>query len=183
MRTESVGAISTSEIINSEFVTMENFGFVQPFFKGIWQSSHREDHGRDLLIQSHEEVDASSKLVFKLGFGGKVLELIDVVLEAVIGDSVFVFSRFLVQPRDMGLFSDVKGTEVLFIAIYEVGKDFIFCFDAGIVHFIIPGFRGEDSFSGALFAEDESDFDFIIGIDFFVDRKVGFHGLDPLRGL
>ena len=113
------------------------------------------------------------------------MEFIDVVLEAVIGGSIFVFSRFLVQPRDvpMGLFSDVKGTEVLFIVIYEVGEGFIFCFDADIGHVIIPDFREGDPFSGAHFAEDESDFDFIIGIDFGVDRKVGFHGLDPLRGL
>ena len=32
---ESVGATSTSEVINSELVTMENFGFVQPFFKSV----------------------------------------------------------------------------------------------------------------------------------------------------
>ena len=33
MGTESVGAISTSEIINSELGAMEIFGFVQPLFK------------------------------------------------------------------------------------------------------------------------------------------------------
>ena len=39
---------------------------------------------------------AGSKFVLELGFGGKVLKLIDVILKAVIGGFVFIFSRFLI---------------------------------------------------------------------------------------
>ena len=42
--------ISIPKVINSEFVAMEDFGFVQPFFQGIWWGGHEKDHGEDLSV-------------------------------------------------------------------------------------------------------------------------------------
>ena len=50
MGTKGVGTVSTLEVINPEFVTVEDFGLVQPLFQGVWWGGNGEDHGGDLLI-------------------------------------------------------------------------------------------------------------------------------------
>ena len=59
MGAECIGMISTSKVVDPEFVTMEDLGFVWPFFQGIWWSGHGEVHGGDSLVKTSGEVGAS----------------------------------------------------------------------------------------------------------------------------
>ena len=44
---------------------------------------HGQDHGGDLLIESHGELGDCCEFVLKLGFGGEVFEVIDVLFVTV----------------------------------------------------------------------------------------------------
>ena len=78
-----------------KFVALEEFGFLYPFFKGVWQSGHEQDHGGDLFVKTCRKVGDGHEFVFKLRFGSEVLKLIDIVLESIVGSSILVFAWFL----------------------------------------------------------------------------------------
>ena len=51
-----------------ELHIVEGFCFVDPFFNGVWDCGHGEDHGGNLFVKTSRELSAGSELVFKLCF-------------------------------------------------------------------------------------------------------------------
>ena len=47
---ESIEIISCSEVIDSEFMAMEEFGLINPHLNGVRWGGHGENHGGNLLI-------------------------------------------------------------------------------------------------------------------------------------
>ena len=110
---------------------MESFGFRYPFLKGIRRILHGQDHHQDLSVESHGELGDSHELVFKLGLGGKVFEVIDVLLESVIWGSVFIFPRFLDKLGQVSpcLYFGIEGVKVPIVVVNELCKGFVFGFE------------------------------------------------------
>ena len=129
-------------------------------------------------------MDRGSEFVLKLGFGSKILECSNVVVETIIGDSIFVLPGFLVQFRDIptGFFSDVKGTEIFLKVINEVSEVLICQFDSCIFHFVIPDLRKGDPFSQTHFVEDGCNFNLVIVVNLGVDGEVGFNPTCGISG-
>ena len=75
------------EFVDTKFVTLEEFGFLYPRFESVWWRSHGQDHGGDLFVKACQEVGDGCELVLKLHLGSEVLELIDIVLESIVGSS------------------------------------------------------------------------------------------------
>ena len=76
----------------------------------------------------------------------------------------------------------IEGVEVLVVVCHKFVKCFLFRFDCGVGHFIIPFFQKGNTFSGAHPTEDKGNFDLIGGVNSWVDGEVGFHRLEPLQG-
>ena len=91
---EAIVASTSVEFVDVQFVTLEEFGLLYPFFKGVWWRGHGQDHGGDLFVKACQEVDDGCEFILKLRFGGKIFKLINVVLESIIGSSIFIFPRF-----------------------------------------------------------------------------------------
>ena len=119
---------------------MKELCFFDPSQKVIGWRHHGQNHGRDLLIKSGGKLGYCSELVFELGFGRKVFELVNVFLESIIWSSVFIFPWFLdefgqvLSSFELG----VKRVEVLVIVLGELCKGLFLRFDTGVCHFIIP---------------------------------------------
>ena len=110
-----------------------------------------------MSVQSSRELDYGGEFVLKLSFGHKVFEFVDVFLESVVGGSVFILCWFLDKSGQVssGLHFGVEGIKVQVIVFGEFREGFVFSFDGGVCHFVIP-FLGEGhSLSGVHLAEDE----------------------------
>ena len=77
-------------------------------------------YGGDLFIKAHQEVGDGCKFVLKLHLGSEVLKLVNVVLESIVGSSVFIFAWFLEKSRYVAacFHLGVKGVKVLVIVCY-----------------------------------------------------------------
>ena len=71
---------------------MEGFCFRNPSFERVGWVLHGQDHGGDLSVEPHGELGDCHELVLKLHLCGKVLEVIDILLEPVVRGSILVFS-------------------------------------------------------------------------------------------
>ena len=82
------------------------------------------------------------EFVFKLSFGSKVFELIDVILESIIGGPIFILSWCLEKSGYVTahFHLGVEGVKVLVIICYESFKCFLFGFNHGIGHLVVPLF-------------------------------------------
>ena len=154
---------ASTEFINTKFVTLEEFGFFYPLLEGVWWRSHGQNHGGDLFVEASQEVGDGCEFVFKLCFGSEVFKLVNVVLESIIGSSVFIFALFLEKSRyvTVGFHLGVKGVKVLVIVCHELLKCLFFRFNASVGHFVVPFFQKGNTFSSTHFAKDEGDFDLI----------------------
>ena len=119
---------ASTEFIDTKFVTLEEFGFLYPFFEGVCWRSHGQDHGGDLFVEAHREVGDVCEFVFKLRLGSEVLKLINVVLESIIGSSIFVFAWFLKKSRYVTacFHLGVEGIKVLVIVSHKLFKCLFF---------------------------------------------------------
>ena len=139
---EVIIASTSVEFVDMKFVTLEEFGFLYPFFEGVWWSSHGQDHGGDLFVKTHRKVGDSCEFVFKLHFDSKVLKLIDIVLEFIVGSSILVFAWFLEESGYVmtGLHLGVEGVKVLVVVSHEFFKCLFLRLDTSVGHFVIPLF-------------------------------------------
>ena len=82
------------------------------------------------------------EFVFKLCFGSEVFKLVDVVLESVIGSSILILPWLLEKPGYVAacFHLGVEGVKVLVIVCYEFVERFLFGFDCGVGHFVVPFF-------------------------------------------
>ena len=74
---------------------MEGLCFRNPPFQRVRWVLHGQDHGRDLSVEPHGELGDGGEFVFELCFCGKILEVVDIFLEPVVGGPVFILSRSL----------------------------------------------------------------------------------------
>ena len=112
---------------------------------------------------------------------GQVLEVGDVLLEAIVHDSVGAFERFLGELGEFetsGRFG-VKGKESGFKVGGELIKSFLGVSNRVVRHFVIPHLGKRDSASLAHFVKRGHDLVCVRGVNRGVDGKVGLHGLDP----
>ena len=74
------------------------------------------------------------KFILKLGLCSKVLKCSNIVLETIIGGSIFIFPQFLVQSGDVpsSLFLHIKGTEVFLQVSNDMVKVIVCCSNVGI---------------------------------------------------
>ena len=95
-----------------------------------------------MFVETSGEVSDGHEFVFKLCFGSKVFELIDVLLESIIGGPVFILSQSLEKSGYVTahLHLGVEGVKVLVMIHYDFFKHFLFGFDRGIGHLVIPLF-------------------------------------------
>ena len=74
------------------------------------------------------------KFILNLGLCSKVLKCSNIVLETIIGGSIFIFPQFLVQSGDVpsSLFLHIKGTEVFLQVSNDMVKVIVCCSNVGI---------------------------------------------------
>ena len=99
-----------------------------------------EDHGGNLLVQSERELVDKGDVVSNSCFTGEVLEVGDVLLEAIIKGSIRVFDGFLDQfgQVKVGCGFGVKGVEGGFKVLCELLEGLLSVGDIGICELIIP---------------------------------------------
>ena len=80
------------------------------------------------------------ELIFELSLSGQVFELIDILLEPVIGGSIFILVQFLKESGYVmaSLHLGVKGIEILVVVHNKFLEHLFFSLDAGIGHFVVP---------------------------------------------
>ena len=113
-----------------------------------------------MAIESHRELGYHSEFVFELGFGRKVFELVDVLLEPVIKSSIFILSWSLDKFGQVTPGSEfgVKRVEVLIVVFGKLHEHLFFRFDTGVRHSIVPFLREGYPFPSVHLAKDEGDF-------------------------
>ena len=104
-----------------------------------------------MSIKSRRELGDRRKFVFKLGFGGEVLELVDKVLEPIIRGSIFILSRLLDEFGQVlsGSYFSVKGVKVLVVVFNEGFKGLVFGFECGVLQSVVPFLREGNAFSSS----------------------------------
>ena len=112
---------------------------------------------------------------------GQVLEVGDILLEAIVHDSVGAFERFLGELGELEARSclGVVGKEGGFEVRRELVEGFLRVSDGSVRHSVIPHFRERDSSSFAHLVQHGHDLVGVRGVNRGVDGKVGLHGLDP----
>ena len=102
-------------------------------------------------------------------------------MEPVVQGSVFIFSRFLVKFGQVLPSSDlgVKEVEVFIVVSNEFIESFVFRFECGIFHSVVPLLGEGDSLSSSHLAKDEGNLEFIGIVDSWVDQEICIHGFEP----
>ena len=119
---------------------MECLGPINPIFDCHGNGGHGENHGGNLLVQSEGELVDEGDVVGDSCFTGEVLEVGDVLLEAIIKGSIRAFDGFLDQfgQIKVGCGFGVKGVEGGFEVLCELLEDFLGVGDVGICELIVP---------------------------------------------
>ena len=86
---------SPSKCLYPHFLSMECLGPITPIFDCHGNGGHGEDHGGNLLVQSEGELVNEGDVISDSCFTGEVLEVGDVLLEAIVRDSIGTFDGFL----------------------------------------------------------------------------------------
>ena len=86
---------SPSKCLYSHFLSMEHLGPINPILDCYGNGGHGEDHGGNLLVQSEGELVNEGDVISDSCFTGEVLEVGDVLLEAIVRDSIGTFDGFL----------------------------------------------------------------------------------------
>ena len=86
---------SPSKCLYPHFLSMERLGSINPIFNCHRNGGHREDHGGNLLVQFKEELVDEGNIVGDSCLTGEVLEVGDVLLEAVVKGPIRTFDGFL----------------------------------------------------------------------------------------
>ena len=87
--------LSPSKCLYPYFLSMERLGSINPIFNCHGNGGHREDHGGNLLVQSEEELVDEGDIVSDSCLIGEVLEVGDVLLEAIVKGPIGGFDGFL----------------------------------------------------------------------------------------
>ena len=82
---------SPSKCLYPHFLSMECLGPITPIFDCHGNGGHGEDHGGNLLVQSKGELVSEGDVISDSCFTGEVLEVGDVLLEAVVKGSIRTF--------------------------------------------------------------------------------------------
>ena len=118
-------------------------------------------------------------------FGSKVLEVGDEFLETIIEGPIFLSEGLLGKFSEVGAGGsfNVKGVEGGFKVFSEFIEGLFFGINGGIGHSIIPHFREVNASTLTHLVQGSYDFNFVSGVEFGVDSKVGSHGLDAAYGV
>ena len=87
--------MSPSKCLYPHFLSMKHLGPINPIFDCYGDGGHGEDHGGNLLVQSKGELIDEGDVIGDSCFTGEILEIGDVLLEAVIKGSIGTFDEFL----------------------------------------------------------------------------------------
>ena len=125
------------------------------------------------------------ELVLGSSFHGQVLEVGDVLLEAVVGRAVLLLEGPLSECAELVVSGDlsVEGVEGGFKVVVEFVEGLFGIRDSVISHLVIPGFCIGGSSSSAHLVQGSHDLCGIGGIQGSVQGEVGLHGLDPTSGV
>ena len=143
--------MSPSKCLYLHFLSMERLGSINPIFDCHGNEGHGKNHGGNLLVQSEGELVDEGDVVGDSCFTGEVLEVGDVLLEAVVKGSIRAFDGFLNQFGQVkaGCGFGVKGIEGGFEVLCKLLEGFPGIGDVGICEFIIPHFGKIGSLSFA----------------------------------
>ena len=142
---------SPSKCLYPHLLSMEHLGPINPIFDCYGDERHGENHGGNPLVQSEGELVDEGDVVGDSCFTGEVLEVSDVLLEAVVKGSIEAFGGFLNQFGSVkaGCGFGIKGVEGGFKVLCELLEGFLSIGDVGIRELIIPHFGkiGSSSFT------------------------------------
>ena len=89
------GESSSFQCENTHLLCVEHLGLFDPSGDGDRDRGHGEDHGCELLVKPQGELINEGYVVGDACFRGEVLEVSDVLLEAVVSHAVRAFEGFL----------------------------------------------------------------------------------------
>ena len=118
-------------------------------------------------------------------FAGKVLEVSDILLEAIVSSSIGAANGLLDEfgKIQAGSGSSVKWVEHSLEVLSEILKGLLVVRDGGVSHLVVPHFSEGGSSSFTHLVEGRHDLVIVGGIKCGVEDEVGLHGLDPLGGI
>ena len=131
---------SPSKCLYPHFLSVERPGSINPIFDCYGDGKHGEDHGGNFLVQSEGELVNEGDIVGDSCLTREVLEIGDVLLEAIVKGSIGVFDGFLDQFGQVkaGCSFGVKGVEGGLKVLCKLFKGFLGVGDVGICELIVP---------------------------------------------